>query len=443
MQTDRLNREEITRKNDYWVELDRKYRAQVRKTRSIVLEKGKGVEVWDVEGKKYLDFESGQMAMVAGHSHPVVLKRIREQIELLMQNSIRVLNMPRVLLAKKLSEIVPDPLAKSFFLSTGSESVEASLRLAKKYTGSFEVVALMRGYHGRTAGSQSYTSISRGARAGYGPLLPGAAFIPAPYCYRCAFNETLPCNLSCLSYAEDVIDRTTSGQPAAMLIEIMQGVGGTIVPPAEWVKRLSQICNEREMLLIIDESLTGIGRTGKWFGFEHYDIVPDILTTSKALGQGVPVAAVITTDDIAERAVANGFDQGATHMGDSFQCAVALANIEVIEREDLLEKSNRMGALLKNGLEELQTKFEVIGDVRGKGLFLGLEIVESRASRRPDSDRTLKLVVECEDRGLLLGGGIPTGGLGTNTVRLCPPLVISEEQVNTAINIIEDVLSKI
>ena len=443
MQEKSLNREEITRKNDYWVELDRKYRVQVRKTRSVVLEKGKGVEVWDVEGKKYLDFESGQMAMVAGHSHPWVIRRIREQIELLMQNSIRVLNMPRVLLAKKLSEIVPDPLAKSFFLSTGSESVEAALRLAKKYTGRFEVVALLRGYHGRTAGSQSYTSISRGARAGYGPLLPGATFIPAPYCYRCAFNETLPCNLSCLSYAEDVIDRTTSGQPAAMLIEIMQGVGGTIVPPAEWVSRLRQICNEREMLLIIDESLTGMGRTGKWFGFEHYNIVPDIMTTSKALGQGVPVAAVITTDEIAGKAVDNGFDQGATHMGDSFQCSVALANIEVIEREDLLEKCYRIGSLLKKGLDELQTKFEVVGDVRGMGLFLGLEIIESKVSRRPDPDRALKLVGECEDRGLLLGGGIPTGGLGTNTVRLCPPLVITEEQVNTAIDIIEDVLTKI
>ena len=443
MQEKSLNREEITRKNDYWVELDRKYRVQVRKTRSIVLEKGKGVEVWDVEGKKYLDFESGQMAMVAGHSHPWVIKRIREQIELLMQNSIRVLNMPRVLLAKKLSEIVPDPLAKSFFLSTGSESVEAALRLAKKYTGRFEVVALLRGYHGRTAGSQSYTSISRGARAEYGPLLPGATFIPAPYCYRCAFNETLPCNLSCLSYAEDVIDRTTSGQPAAMIIEIMQGVGGTIVPPAEWVRRLRQICNEREMLLVIDESLTGMGRTGKWFGFEHYNIVPDIMTTSKALGQGVPVAAVITTDEIAAKAVDKGYDQGATHMGDSFQCAVALANIEVIERGNLLEKSYRIGALLKKGLEELQAKFEVVGDVRGMGLFLGLEIIESKVSRRPDPDRALKLVAECEDRGLLLGGGIPTGGLGTNTVRLCPPLVITEEQVNTAIDIIEDVLTKI
>ena len=443
MQEKSLNREEITRKNDYWVELDRKYRVQVRKTRSIVLEKGKGVEVWDVEGKKYLDFESGQMAMVAGHSHPWVIKRIREQIELLMQNSIRVLNMPRVLLSKKLSEIVPDPLAKSFFLSTGSESVEAALRLAKKYTGRFEVVALLRGYHGRTAGSQSYTSISRGARAEYGPLLPGATFIPAPYCYRCAFNETLPCNLSCLSYAEDVIDRTTSGQPAAMIIEIMQGVGGTIVPPAEWVRRLRQICNEREMLLVIDESLTGMGRTGKWFGFEHYNIVPDIMTTSKALGQGVPVAAVITTDEIAGKAVDKGYDQGATHMGDSFQCAVALANIEVIERGNLLEKSYRIGALLKKGLEELQAKFEVVGDVRGIGLFLGLEIIESKVSRQPDPDRALKLVAECEDRGLLLGGGIPTGGLGTNTVRLCPPLVITEEQVITAIDIIEDVLTKI
>ena len=443
MQKESVNQEQITSKNDYWVELDRKYRVQVRKTRSIVLEKGRGVEVWDVEGKRYLDFESGQMAMVAGHSHPWVLKRMREQIELLMQNSIRVLNIPRVLLAKKLSEIVPDPLTKSFFLSTGSESVEAAVRLAKKYTGRFEVVALLRGYHGRTAGSQSYTSISRGARAGYGPLLPGSAFIPAPYCYRCAFNETPPCNLSCLSYAEDVIDRTTSGKPAAMLIEIMQGVGGTIVPPAEWVRRLRQICIEREMLLIIDESLTGMGRTGKWFAFEHYDIVPDILTTSKALGQGIPVAAVITTDDIAKRAVANGFDQGATHMGDSFQCAVALANIEVIESENLLDKGTRMGTLLKKRLEKLQTKFEVVGDVRGKGLFLGMEIVESKVSKRPDPKRTLKLVTECENQGLLLGGGIPTGGLGTNTIRLCPPLVITEDQVDAAIDIIEDVLPKI
>jgi 4-aminobutyrate aminotransferase-like enzyme len=197
------------------------------------------------------------------------------------------------------------------------------------------------------------------------------------------------------------------------------------------------------MLLVIDESLTGMGRTGKWFGFEYYDIVPDILTTSKALGQGVPVAAVITTDEIAQSAVAKGFDQGATHMGDSFQCAVALANIEVIEKENLLEHGYKMGAYLKAGLKKLQSKFEIVGDVRGEGLFLGMEIVESKTSQQADPERTLKLVTECEDRGLLLGGGIPTGGLGTNTIRLCPPLVITERQINDAIGIVEEVLSAI
>ena len=433
-------KKERTKSNDYWVELDSRYRVQVRATRPIVLEKGKGVEVWDVEGKKYLDFESGQMAMVSGHSHPAVLNRIKEQIEMLMQNSVRVLNVPRILLAKKLAEIVPDPLEKSYFLSTGSESVEASLRLAKKYTGRFEVVALLGGYHGRTAGSQSYTSNSRGARTGYGPLLPGATFIPPPYCYRCAFNETPPCKLSCLGYAEEVIDKTTSGKPAALLVEIMQGVGGIIVPPVEWVRHMRQICDEREMLLIIDESLTGLGRTGKWFAFEHFGISPDILTTSKALGQGVPAAAIITTEKIADGAVAKGYDQGATHMGDPFQCAVALANLEVIERENLLSRATKMGALLRNGLEELQERFDVIGDVRGKGLFLGIEIVESKESKKPAVERTAKLVVECEDRGLLLGGGVSIGGLGMNTIRLCPPLVITEEEISAALNIMENVL---
>lgn len=397
-----------------------------------------------MEGKRYLDFESGQMAMISGHSHPVILERIKEQIELLMQNSVRVLNVPRILLAKKLAEIVPYPLAKSYFLSTGAESVEGALRLAKKYTGRYEVVALLKGYHGRTAGTQSFTSARKGARAGYGPLMPGAAFIPAPYCYRCAFNETPPCKLSCLAYAEDVIDRTTSGQPAALLMETMQGVGGTIVPPVEWVRRVRQICDEREMLLIIDESLTGLGRTGKWFAFEHFGIIPDILTTSKALGQGVPAAAVITTEEIADSAVAKGYDQGATHMGDSFQCAVALASLEVIERENLLDKATKMGAILRKGLEELQAEFEIIGDVRGMGLFLGIEIVESKKSKRPALERGAKLVTGCEDRGLLLGGGVSIGGaLGTNTVRLCPPLVINEEQIATALSIMEDVLHRV
>jgi len=443
MAEEALLKVEKTKTNAYWVELDRKYRVQVRKTRPIVLEKGRGVEVWDVEGNKYLDFESGQMAMISGHSHPAVLERIREQIELLMQNSVRVLNVPRILLAKKLSEIAQDPLAKAYFLSTGSESVEAALRLAKKYTGRFEVVALLRGYHGRTAGSQTFTTIAKHARSGYGPLLSGSVFIPPPYCYRCAFNETSPCRLSCLDYAEEVIDRTTSGEPAALLMEAILGAGGMIIPPIEWMKRICRICDERGMLLIMDESLTGLGRTGKWFAFEHFGVVPDVLTTSKALGQGVPAAAIITTEEIAEGAVARGYDQGATHMGDSFQCAVALANLEVIEQENLLDRAVKMGAILQKGLEGLKERFEVIGDVRGVGLFLGIEIVESKESKKPSFDKATELVTKCEDKGLLLGGGISIGGKGLNTIRLCPPLVINEEQIMTALSIMEDVLLKI
>jgi 4-aminobutyrate aminotransferase-like enzyme len=199
------------------------------------------------------------------------------------------------------------------------------------------------------------------------------------------------------------------------------------------------MCDEREMLLIIDESLTGVGRTGKWFAFEHFGIVPDILTTSKALGQGIPASAVITTEKIADSAVAKGYDQGATHMGDPFQCAVSLANLEVIERENLLDRATKMGALLRKGLEEFQARFDVIGDVRGVGLFLGIEIVESKESKRPAPERATKLVIDCEDRGLLLGGGV----LGINTIRLCPPLVITKEQVATALSIIEEALRRV
>ena len=283
-------------------------------------------------------------------------------------------------------------------------------------------------------------------------LQPGDHIIVHWPCYQSLFQvaESIGCEITRWEAREqqgwaldlDELRRLLRPDTRVIVVNLPHNPTGYLMREQSY-RALHDLARERGILLFSDEVLTGMGRTGKWFGFEYYDIVPDILTTSKALGQGVPVAAVITTDEIAEKAVAKGFDQGATHMGDSFQCAVALANIEVIEKENLLEKSSKMGALLKKGLKELQTRFEVIGDVRGKGLFMGLEIVESRSSKQPDADRALKLVTKCEDRGLLLGGGIPTGGLGTNTIRLCPPLVITEEQIATAIDIIKEVLPEI
>ena len=425
------------RTNQHWFELDRKYRIEGRRIPPVVMEKAKGVHIWDVEGNKYLDFGSGQMAMLTGHSHPAVVQALKEQSELLMHTSNTVINIPRILLAQKLAEIAPGALQKSFFACAGSESVDHAIRLAKKYTGRFEVVGVLSCFHGRTVGPASYSSSFPRARAGYGPHLTGATFIPAPYCYRCWFKETPPCNLSCLDYAEEVIERTTSGEPAVFVFEVMIGGGGMVIPPKEWVKRVRKICDERNTILIDDESLTGIGRTGKWFACDHYDLVPDILTTSKGLGGGVPLSAVITSDAIASSAIKQGYIGSATHMGDPLQCAVGLANLKVIEENNLLGNANKVGTYLKQGFESLAKRFEVIGDVRGVGLFLGVEFVESQETKKQSYELTEKFVDGCRQRGLLIS---KVGALQTNVIRNCPPLTITEEDAAQCLNISEDAL---
>ena len=423
--------------NQHWFELDRKYRLEGRRIPSVVMEKAKGVNIWDVEGNKYLDFGSGQMAMLTGHSHPAILQAVKEQSELLMHTSNTVINIPRILLAQKIAEITPGNLQKSFFACAGSESVDHAIRLAKKYTGRFEVVGVLSCFHGRTIGPASYSSSLPKARAGYGPHLPGATFIPAPYCYRCRFKETPPCNLSCLDYAEEVIEKTTSGEPAAFVFEVMIGGGGMVIPPKEWIKRVRRMCDERNTILIDDESLTGVGRTGKWFACDYYGLVPDILTTSKGLGGGVPLSAVVTSDGIAAHAVEQGYIGSATHMGDPLQCAVGLANLKVIEEDNLLENANKVGAYLKQGFEALAKRFEVIGDVRGVGLFLGIEFVESRETRKEAYELTEEFVDACRQRGLLLS---KVGALKTNVIRICPPLIITEEDAAQCLNVSEDAL---
>ena len=430
---------EQERTNEYWVEQDGKYVIRAIVGSDIVLYKGRGAEVWDVTGKKYLDFGSGQMAMIAGHSHPRILQAMRDQIELLMHMGTTERNVPRILLAKKLAEITPAPLQKSYFVSTGSECVEAALRLAKKTTGRWEIVALLRGYHGMTLGSVAYSSSTLlRIRPGYGPSPPGTVFIPAPYCYRCIFNETLPCKFSCLGYAEEIIDRTTSGEPAALLMEFIQSGTGAFVPPIEWFERIREMCNRRGMLLIGDEALTGIGRTGKWSAFEHFGVVPDIVVMSKGLGQGVPVSAYITSEKIATQAASKGHFHSATHKGDPFQCAVGLANIETIEREHLLDRAVEMGALLKKGLENVASRWEVIGRVGGLGLFLAMEIVESRETKKPAPEIAWNIRCGCAEKGLLL-----TSAKGSHIIRVCPPLVITEAQIDTSLTILEEVLGKV
>ncbi len=404
----------------------------------LVFDRGRGCELWDVGGRRFLDFESGQFCMSTGHSHPKVTEALRQQASRLMQIGNRFTNQPRIVLAERLARLAPDPLAVSFFCSTGSEANETAFRIAKLVTGRFEIVVLARGYHGRTAAAFAASSSARRMRRGAGPSPAGIVHASPPYSYRCLF-ECGSCNLSCWGQSVEMIDRASSGDPAAVIIEFVLGSGGIIPVPGEWARQVRQFCDERGALLIADEALTGLGRTGRWFAFEHVDVVPDIVVMSKALGGGVPAAALVTSRRIADAALAAGFVQAASHQGDPLQCAVALANLDVIAEEDLLGNAARMGERLAAGLERLVTRHPIAGQARGLGLIAGLEIVDG-VDEAPELAAAVS--VACMERGLIIGGlrpGIREG----NTLRLAPPLTVTPAEIDEALAILDDAIGQV
>ena len=403
---------------------------------------GEGCEVWDVDGRRFLDFESGQFCMSTGHAHPRVAAAIASQAGQLMQIGNRFTSPLRIELARRLASLAPDPLSMCLFGSTGSEANEIALRLAKRLTGGFELVALERGYHGRTLGSFALSSSARGMRRDYGPMAAGAVLIPTPYPYRCRFGCGGACNLACFEQGVEAIDRATSGEPAAVIVEFVLGAGGIIPVPTNWAQALRDFCTERRALLIADEALTGIGRTGRWFAFEHAGVVPDLVVTSKALGGGVPLSAVLASPRLAREALGRGFLQAASHQGDPFQCAVALANLDVIEDEDLLRRATTVGDLLGRRLAELEHAFEIVGEVRGVGLLWGIEIISDADSRAEAPELAAAVTVEAMERGLIVGGLRP-GIREANVLRLAPPLVIDEQQVESAVSVLADALAAV
>ena len=425
-----------------WLALDEAHVAQSPYPPPLVLAGGKGCTVWDVDGRRFLDFESGQFCMSTGHGHPQVAAAISAQARQLMQIGNRFTSPLRIELAQRLVALSPEPFEMCLFGSTGSEANEIALRLAKRTTGRFEVVALERGYHGRTLASFGVSSSTRGMRRDYGPMAPGSVLIPTPYPYRCRFGCGGECNLTCFDQAVETIDRATSGAPAALLVEFVLGAGGIIPVPANWARAIRKLCDERDALLIADEALTGLGRTGRWFAFEHTGVVPDLVVVSKALGGGVPISAVLAPSAIAKRALATGFLQAASHQGDPFQCAAALANLDVIEQEGLLQRAVTIGELLGRRLAELEDRFEIVGEVRGVGLLWGIEIVRDRDSRTEAPELAAAVCVEAMERGLIVGGLRP-GIREANVLRLAPPLVIGEAEVERAVAILADALAAV
>ena len=311
--------------------------------------------------------------------------------------------------------------------------------MAKLFTGRFEVVSLTRSWHGVTGGASAVTYAS--SRHGYGPVTPGVFALPAPYAYRCPVRHCdQVCDCTCLEAGFDLFDQVSVGAPAAVVAEPVLSAGGVIVPPPGYLARLTELAHERGMLVVFDECQTGLGRLGAMYGFQVYGVVPDLLVLSKTLGGGLPISAVITSPEIERECYARGFTHVTSHASDPLPAAAALAVLDVIEDEDLVERARARGSYLMDGLRDLQGRYEQIGDVRGLGLLCGLELVESRETRRPADALGSALTEECQRRGLsinLVRGG--TGG-HASCIRMAPPLTISEDEIDLAVTIIDDAL---
>jgi 2,2-dialkylglycine decarboxylase (pyruvate) len=385
-------------------------------------------------GQRVLDFTSGQICSTLGHNHPRVNGAIRAALDGVSHLNSWMLSEPVLALAERLAALFPDPLERVILLSTGSESTEVALKLAKLHTGRFEVAGLTRSFHGLLAGIASVNYSM--AHQGYGPLLPGSFAVPAPYAYRCPVRHCDgACDCTCLEIGFELLDQESVGSLCAFIAEPILSTGGIIVPPDGYFRRARELCDERGMLLVLDEAQTGFGRVGTMFAFEHDEVVPDVVAVSKTLGGGLPLAATVTSSAIEEDCVAKGFLHVTSHVSDPLPAAVGLAVLETIEEEGLVERARRLGDYLMGGLRDLQAEHEQIGDVRGRGLLAGLELVEDRETKEPANALGQAMTQECFERGLSMN--IVRSGRIANCLRLAPPLVASEEEIDLGLEIMD------
>lgn len=407
-------------------------------TEPLPLDHGDGMYVWDVDGNKYLDFFGGILTTSVGHNNPTVTGRVREQVGKLIHSSTLYPNENHVRLAEKLAELTPGQLQSSYFTNSGTEADETAIILAKSYTGYQEIIALRHGYSGRSAIGMSLTGQSAW-RIG-GTHVIGIKHALNPYCYRCPLKLSYPeCGVACAEDVEEVIKTTTSGRIAAFLAEPIQGVGGFITPPPEYFKIVTEIIHRYGGLFICDEVQTGFGRTGdKWFGIEHWQVEPDIMTMAKGIANGFPMGNTITTAEIAGGMADKGLTI-STFGGNPVSTAAALATIEVMEAEANPQHVAQVGSLLRAGLEKLQEKYPLIGEVRGMGLMQGVEMVTDRQTKEPAPREVGFLFEETRKRGLLIG----KGGMYNNVLRIAPPLTATQAHVEEALEILDYALAQV
>jgi len=404
----------------------------------VVAERGEGCWITDPDGNVFLDFSSGIAVTSTGHCHPEVVQAIQAQAAKLLHMSGTDFYYPtQSELAKKLAEVAPgDSPKKVFFCNSGAESVEGAIKLARYHTRRQRIVAFFGSFHGRTYGAMSVTASKVIQRRYFAPFVPGVHHVPYGYCYRCPLNLEYPeCELECVDYIDDMLFKRNvpPDEVAAIIVEPIQGEGGYVVPPPEYHRKLKQLCEKYGILYVADEVQTGMGRTGKMYACEHFGVEPDILCTAKGIASGLPLGAIIAKADVMDWEYGS---HASTFGGNPVACAAALTVIRLLE-EGLIENAARMGEYLQGRLLALKEQYPFVGEVRGKGLMVGVEIVKDRDTEEKATTERNFIVEEMVKRGVILIG------CGDNVLRFVPPLLVSQEEIDVCLDVFQEVLAEV
>jgi 4-aminobutyrate aminotransferase len=405
----------------------------------LVVDKAKGSIVTDIEGNEFIDFLSSAAVINTGHNHPKVIKAINDQVKKFVHYTPAYMyHEPHTNLAEKLIEITPGNFKKrvAFGLS-GSSSVDGAIKAARCYTGRTKIISFLRSYHGTTYGALSVSGYGVEMRRKMNPLVPDVEFIPYPDCYRCINNQKFPgCDLTCFRYFENLLETVLPKEEiAAVIFEPIQGDAGIITPPQKYYEKLVSLCRKNNILLIADEVQTGFGRTGKMFACEHFGLEPDIIVMGKAIASGMPLSAIVARSEIFEswNAPVHFFNTA----GNVISCSAAIATIDVIKEDELISNANVQGNYIIDRFKPLMDKFDCIGDVRGKGLLIGVDIVKDRDTKERDINKTAKICWRCWEKGLILAF------FSGSVLRIAPPLTLSSQEAERAMDIIEEAISDV
>ena len=405
----------------------------------LVIESGKDCIVRDVDGNEYIDFNSGLVCLNVGHSHPKVVNAIKNQCDRFLHYSNTDFYYREVVnTAEKLSEITPGRFEKKvFFGNSGAEAVEAAVKISKWHTRKHQFIAFVGAFHGRTLGALSFTASKPVYKRYFFPSLPGVTHVPYPNCYRCPFKLSYPdCDYWCVDFIDDVVLQryVPPEEVAGIVFEPIQGEGGYVVPPPGYFQRLKKLADKYGLPMIDDEVQSGVGRTGRWFAIEHWKVEPDVICIAKAIASGLPLGATVARARLMDWEAGS---HASTFGGNPLACAAALAVIDAIKEEKLLENAVKQGNYIMKWLQNLKDERGIVGDVRGKGLMIGVEIVKDKETKGPGGDEAREVMLRCWKRGI----AIIT--CGASTLRIVPPLTITRELVDAGLEIIEDVIKEV